>query len=114
VAWFVGQDCGNFLLTGKLKFRRHFSPTEGFLAWVWIAFLSEQMSSCTYLITVFHAVTALIIVLILTSSRRPSISRRGWHSPAKWGQGGGGPDLSVLPELAKCPYLGNLIGEGLS
>lgn len=77
MACFVGQDCGNFLLTEKLKFRRHVSPTEDFSLWVWIAFLSGkaiQMSSCTYLITVFQAVTALIIVLIITSSSRPSIS----------------------------------------
>lgn len=76
VARFVGQNCGNFLLK-ELKFRRHVCSLEDFSSWVWIAFPSEkaiQMSSCTYLITVFQAVTALIIVLIIASSSCPSIA----------------------------------------
>lgn len=77
LAWFVGQDCGNFLLIERLKFRRHVSLMEDFSSWAWIAFplrKAIQMSSCTYLITVFQAVTALIIVLIITSSSHPAIS----------------------------------------
>lgn len=116
VVRFVGQDYGNFLLTEKLKFRRHVCSMEDFSSWVWIAFLSEkaiQMSSCTYLIRVFQAVTVQIIVLIITSSSRPSISGLCWHNPAIWGQGAGGPDF-LYTELTKCPYLENLISKGFS
>lgn len=73
------------------------------------AFLSEkaiQMSSCTYLMRVFQAVTALIIVLIIASSSCPSISWLCWHSPAECGQGAGSPDFFYIVNqvsfLRKC------------
>lgn len=116
MAWAVGQDYGNLPLTEKHKFRRHDSPTGDFSSWVW-SFPDEeafQMSSCTSLITALQAVTALITVLIITSSRRPTISWAGWHSPAKWGWAGGRPCGGSLAQLSLLQgLLGTLLRKAI-